>query len=290
MLEHRNDRFCIFMADSLADAVSWLDRTPRLWNQKASVGDRPSHDWDANAGWEGALRLGRDGWDAGVQDLHGKLEAMVRTVTEKQPPWRYDVAGALPDVPRFLAGAPDPMMNHGKTKGKKPTVHIVVDVCVSSMATSRQIMNYGTALTALIDEIEHSGKRVQLDAVALITRLGGGYGGGKACVMGWTVKRASEPCDLSAVAFSLAHPAAFRRLMFGMVERTPLAWDTHGYGSSIGTLKAEYLQIMDAEQAFCIEGVKTDARRCSTIEGALELAQEQLAAAEAAQLRMREAA
>lgn len=289
MLEYQKDRTAIFFGDSIADVVSWLDRSPRQWRQHASRTNSASNSWDANAGWEGALRLGRDGWDAGVQDLHGRLQAMVRTVPEKQPPWRYDVAGALPDVPRFLAGAPDPMMNHGKAKGNKPTVHIVVNVCVSAMATSAQIMNFGTALTAVIDEIEHGGKRVQLDAIAVFSSLGSGYGANTG-VVGWTVKRASEPCDLSAIAFSLAHPAAFRRIMFAMLERTPLSWDTPGYGTVHGRISKEQKQVLDCEQAFCIEGIKADARRCTTIEGALGLAQEQLAAAEQAQLKMLEAA
>jgi hypothetical protein len=271
-----------FMGDELMDVAAWLKATPRCWSQSSSVRDRASDRWDLNAGYHGAERLAREGWADGARVIHNNLAVNFPNAHIKEPAWKYDVAGALPDVPRFLAGAPGPMMNHGRAKGRQPVVHIVVNVVCSANVGAKEFSNYGTALVALIDTIENSGRRVELDVAAVFSGLGGWSGKNK-CVTAWKVKRANDPVDLAAIAFSIAHPAAFRRIMFAMVERSPSAWNTPGYGFC-AKLTPELAELIDAGDAFLLDGVGEARGQCTTPAGALQLAQAQLDAAMAKRL------
>lgn len=275
MLKRHEGRTIVFMGDSLAETVRWLESNSRCWQQNASRTDRASPNWDLRAGWDGALRLASMGWEEGVKAIFNELAANFPQHYEKEPPWRYDVAGALPDVPRYLHGEPAHMQARGRAKGGKPIVHIIINTVCSARTKSNEFVNYGAAITAMIDDIESKGKRVQLDIAAVFTNLRGNTG-----IVGWNVKQAGDPVDLSAIAFSLAHPAAFRRIQFGMIERTPWEWDTYGYGQC-GKLTNTHAALMEAENAFLLDGVGEDGKACTTAEGALKLARAQLARAEA---------
>lgn len=266
----------LLFGDSVGDTVRWLENNGRSWGQSSSVHDRATKNWDLGAGYHGAVRLAQVGWEEGVKAIHNELTANFPQAFSKEPPWRYDVAGALPDVPRYLQSQPDHMLARGRAKGAKPVVNIVINTVCSAWTKSEQFVNYGAAITALIDDIESKGKRVQLSVAAVFSSLGWSNTG----VVGWQVKQAGEPVDLAAIAFSLAHPAAFRRIQFGMVERTPRNWDTPGYGRC-GRLTNEHAKLMDADDAFLLDGVGEDGASCSTAQGALELARAQLARAEA---------
>lgn len=275
MLKRREGRTMVLMGDSLAEAVRWLENNRRQWQQSASRTDRATKSWDLGAGWDGAVRLASVGWEEGVKAIFNELTANFPQHYDKEPPWRYDVAGALPDVPRYLHGEPEHMLARGRAKGGKPIVHIIINTVCSAWTKGSQFVNYGAAITAMIDDIESKGKRVQLDVAAVFSNLRGNTG-----VVGWNVKQAGDPVDLSAIAFSLAHPAAFRRLQFGMIERTPFDWDTFGYGQC-GRMTNAHAKLMEAERAFLLDGVGEDGKSCDTAAGALALARAQLARAEA---------
>lgn len=278
MLHNRKDNVMAIMGDSLSDVIRWLDDEPRQWRQNSSR-QRGSRDWDLGVGWEGAVKLAREGWEEGVKRIHSELTAHFPQSFVKEPPWRHDVGGALPDVPRYLQGMPDHMWDRGRAKGSKPIVHIVINTVCSAWTTAQQFVNYGAAITALIDEIEASGRRVELDIAAVFRSLGGYGRGSFTGIVGWKVKRAGEHVDLAAISFGLAHPAAFRRIQFAMIERTPTNWDTPGYGMCGGLTKA-HAKLLDCERAFLLDGVGEAGSACNTAEGALNLARAQLARAE----------
>lgn len=275
MLSNTAERVQCYMGDSLAETVRWIAETPRRWSYKHSETNRPERKWDLNVGYDGALRLAREGWADGVKELFGQLTAHFPQQFEKEPPWRFDVAGQLPDVPRFLRGQPDHMLTRGRAKGAKPIVHIVINTVCSAYTNDRQFVNYGAAICAMIDQIEAGGKRVELDVAAVF----GSLNGGNTAVLGWKVKRAGDPVDLADIAFALAHPAAFRRIQFGMVERTPGSWQTADYGYC-ASLTPKLAKLFDADNAFLLDGVGEAGSRCNTPEEALAMAQEQLRRAE----------
>ena len=79
--------------------------------------------------------------------------------------------------------------------------------------------------------------------------------GANKVVVGWKVKRAEDPLNMSDVAFSLAHPAAFRRLGFAMMERSDIGCyaENYGYPSNISEAMGDAI---GAEGALLISAIE----------------------------------
>lgn len=255
--------------DSLADVVKWLNETPKRWTANSSdKGTKKAQSWDLNAGYQGALKMAAEGWKEGAQDLDARLQAIIPSAG-RMGRYGHGVTGSSVSIGRFVTGNPNCMRTRRKrVAGSAPVLHLVINLVASCAVTAQQMANYGTALVGLIDRLENTGKRVQLDAI-MVMKLNDYRG-----AIGWNVKQASEHVDLAEVAFSIAHPAAFRRLGFAMMERMPKEAECYGYGYS-SDIKPEDM-IDPVEGAMLIDGVNHEPRRCNTPEDALRLAAEQL--------------
>lgn len=265
-----SDRHIIAYADNLADLEKWLQATPRRWNSNESVKNQAEDKWDLKAGWKGAVGMAKDGWSEGAQDLDARLQAIMPS-SGRMARYGYSVVGSSPNVGRFLRGNPNNMKRRAKkTFGSSPVFHIVVNGNASCMVRGDQMRNYGTALVGLIDRMENTGRRVHLDVLYALKE------NDYRVACGWNVKRASEHIDLAAVAFSLAHPAAFRRLGFAMLERTPKAAESYGYGYCADILPVDLPDQDGADSAMLLDGVNHEPGRCNSPEDALRLAIEQL--------------
>lgn len=261
----------VLFGDDLHDVAQFIVGSERQWDQVSSVRNGASHSWDLNTGWAKALELADTGWSEGARDFADKLGAL--PPNEAEPEYSYDVAGYMPDVPLFCAGDPMHMMNEGHPQGRKPIVHLVINAVASAGIGAEEYANYGTAITAMIGQIEATGRQVELDLV-FIDHLRNGM----TAVLGWKVKRAGDNTDLAAVAYSIAHPAAFRRIGFALIERTPKAGESYGYGHC-ASLTAEHADAISASGAFLLGGVGTSYGACRTIEKAIKFAAEQINAA-----------
>jgi hypothetical protein len=271
MINYDRDKVCVLFADDLHDAAQFIAATPRLWNQDSAMSNRATHDWDLATGWERSLELADNGWTEGALAFANKLAVL--PPNEAEPEYQYDVAGYMPDVPLYCSGDPMHMRNDGHPQGRKPIVHLVVNAIASAFITADEYRNYGAAITAMIAQIEASGRRVELDVVFV-----DGLRDGTKGIMGWKVKQASDHVDLSAVAYSLAHPAAFRRIGFALIERTPRRCESFGYGSC-SSMTAELAHHINAEGAFLLGGVGRSRGACKTMAEALRFAAQQINAA-----------
>lgn len=269
MMERNEDRRWRIQFDDLPDMVRYAQSAPKKWRMGASRTNSSSTSWDLGCGYEGALRLARDGWPEGI----AKLSALAAVVPNNRTYVRsYDVAGEWADVPRAIVGNPFNMVRRGKVKTAKPVVSIVVDCMVSGATSASAIANYGAAVAALIDRLETRGVRVEL-----LIGFAGNMNGGRLSVV-WHAKRAQDHLDMNAVAFGLAHPAMFRRIGFAVYERSPPQMETSGYGSC-STLKAADVLDLPAN-ALIIGGLGAGSGHgCASMDTALEYAKKQINAA-----------
>lgn len=248
------------MCDNLEDVQHWLRTSPRTWSSNSSQSLAAGREWTLGVNYEQALELARKGWSEGAKDLSSRLEAHMPP-RDKEDSWRYDVAGELPDIGRFLAGDPAHMRRHGHPKGHKPILAIAVNIRLMCSVKASAMANYGAALVAVIDRLEHMGRRVELTATFATQQS---Y---SRVSCGWTVKKAEDPMDLAAVAFSIAHPAASRRIGFAMYEHCKVPQDS-GYGRGL-TLN-EHDLIDPLPGTYCLAGLNDDTRRCHTLDDAIE--------------------
>lgn len=261
-------RQIVAFAESMDDAQQWLRDTPRKWTVEESIEHADAKDWDLGAGYQGALRLARDGWSEGVAMIDTALQAII-PASGREARWGYSQTGGSVSVGRYLTGNPKCMRNRRKrTMGAAPVLHMVVNVVASCAVKAERMANYGAAITGLIDRLENSGKRVHLDMVMVTNSKG------TRLSMGWNVKRASEPLDLSQVAFSIAHPAALRRIGFAMMERTHNDAESPGYGYSADALPWDVPDYTDG--TMIVDGINHQPDRCFSPKDALRLAIEQV--------------
>ena len=256
--------------ESVADVMHWLTQTPRKWSNNASsdAGNAKSKTWDLNAGWAGAETMAKDGWSEGAKDLDARLQTIMPSAG-RQARWGYSPAGSSVMVGRFLAGHPNNMRTRRrKQAGSAPVYHIVINGNASCMVNGEQMKNFGCAMVGLIDRLENTGKRVMVDIMYALKEGEARY----SC--GWNVKKASEPVNLADLAFALAHPAAFRRIGFAMIERGPSRDANSGYGYCADICE---LDMPDPTPGLMlVDGINHEPGRCNTPGDALRLAVEQI--------------
>jgi hypothetical protein len=253
--------------ESLAEVQDWIRKEPKRWSTTASRTNSPSQSWDLGVGYDGAMRLAEHGWSEGAKDLSDRLEAHLPSL-DKTDTWRYDVAGERPDIGRHLSGDPASMMRHGHPKGHKPILSLAVNIRVSCVVKAAAMANFGAAMVATIDKLEHVGRRVELvsafsSRVRMLDRVTGS----------WIVKRAEDPLDLAAVAFSIAHPAASRRIGFAMFERSAVPQcSAYGYDLVMG----ENDMVDPLPGTLFLEGLRNNTNRCHTLSDAVLFVRDQI--------------
>jgi hypothetical protein len=259
-------RYYRAMGESLDDVQQWLRTSPKTWSSSSSVMNRASESWSLGVEYDQALKLAQLGWSEGAKDLSDRLAAHMPP-RDKEDSWRYDVAGELPDIGRYLAGDPAHMRRHGHPKGHRPIISIAVNIRLQASVKASAMANYGAALVAIIDRLEHTGRRVELIATFATEQ-------GKARVScGWLVKKAGDPLDLAAVAFSIAHPAASRRIGFAMYEHSAVPTNS-GYGYGL-TLREEDL-IDPLPGTYCLSGLNDNTTRCHSLDDAIAFVRAQV--------------
>lgn len=247
--------------DSQIEAADYLRDTPSNWKKTSAI--QPSASWDFNVGVSGAQELARKGWSEGAKDLSDRLAAHM-PARDHVDSWRYDVAGELPDIGRFLAGDPAHMRRHGHPKGHKPIISLCVNNWIACTTTATQMANYGAAMVNIIDQLENSGRRVELTAGCIAQHFST-----KAMMSAtWRVKAAQDPLDIGAVAFAVAHPAASRRFGWLLWERTDAPTDPY-YGLGIGKASDEDDLIDPYPGTLVLPGLKMSGSSCNTLEQAI---------------------
>jgi hypothetical protein len=179
----------------------------------------------SNAGWSGtptfeeAMRLAREGWPEGlemIQRLTTRLEHITSDLVAK-PIVQWDVAGDFADAGLYATGVPECMGFFAEaepTKGSGKIVKIRLNSSVSGGVGTGTIMRRGAVACALIDALESAGRSCEVE-IASST-----HDGWKVATT-VPIKSAGEPLELDRMAYNLAHPSSFRRLMFSAWEHLP---------------------------------------------------------------------
>ena len=191
--------------------------------QKNGRTSRDGKDSFYGATWAEAVNLFEIGWEEGrefINKIVTDIENSQSEIFKQRVEW--DVQGDAVDVGRFVSGEPECMMKWSKRKTKMRRARILANISVSAGINHTQIRWKGACTLALIDRLESAGIRVELDLGICYRERG--YSGGEDEIWAETinVKRSDEPLQIDRLAFLLAHPASFRRIMFSYEEASPL--------------------------------------------------------------------
>lgn len=173
-------------------------------------------DWTGTESFDAAKRLALEGWPLG-RELVGQILTEVESEMESETQvMGWDVTGDFVDVGAFVSGQPENMMRWEPVPERKRVARILLNMSVSSGVSTKVIRWRGATVMALIDRLEQSGVRIELDMAYACTNHGR-----SSAVFIANLKRAEEPLHLDLLSFHLTHPSSFRRIFFSFVEQCP---------------------------------------------------------------------
>jgi hypothetical protein len=232
--------------DSLAELKDWviegdgrteeIRKNPRSFGsvlgEESSAKSSREQSWDLGAGWDGAVAMATgSGWEEGAEKIRTilsgiecyspdvEMEANTNSFT-----FEFDEEGDEFDVGALLSGDDRPWLQT-KFESTKPIVRILCDVCASAGVDARAMLGRGCVIAAVASKLERIGFGVQI-FIGFSCR-----GGGQRFASTVRVKDSDERVDEAALAFWMAHPAAFRRIGFRVIEASEADWLGYGYGT-----------------------------------------------------------
>jgi hypothetical protein len=196
--------------------------------QTKSSRDNYNLQWSGGLTWEQAKQMAISGWREGMQEIEKYRAKIVPIVTERvlRPKQIYSVAGYNVDVGSFMANEPECFIAREYEERNYPgqIYKIVASISSSAAIEPETIIQRGAMICALIDAIEFAGHRAEVICNwAVSANNEEYYRQGEYKENGWfevsvTVKKVSQPLEMSDLAFCLAHPSMLRRIMFSVAE------------------------------------------------------------------------
>lgn len=197
-------------------------------------------DWSGGLTWEETKRLALRGWTDIMQEIEKYRAQILPIIAEKvlRPKQVYAVAGYSIDVGSFLANDPECFITKELEARNYPgrIYKIVSSISFSAAIEPETIITRGAIICALVDAIEFAGHRAEVICNAAMSASH--YEDdrqGKNKERGWfevsvVVKKPTQPLDMSDLAYCLAHPSMFRKIMFSVAELVGWSDNVHGYG------------------------------------------------------------
>jgi hypothetical protein len=197
-----------------------------------------------------AQRLARDGWQEGAERVQPLLDRVKTARPTRRALSTWDVAGAYPSIPRYLAGNPLHMRRIAPThRNAQPIITLVSSTSASSWVDCSTFERLATAAAAIVDRLEDAGYRVEIlagrrcsnDGTGVREATGENNAKGNRCEMIFRVKAAQDALDLARVTFGLGHPGVHRRILFAAGEMcpafTPAIGSNQGYAVALTPLE-----------------------------------------------------
>lgn len=186
----------------------------------------------------------------GDKDLQKKIEEAGVYTTRMRLKYQANkkqvyssVVGFAPNVPAYIAGAPNSMINQRQIKARQRVVTIMYNTSVSCCVSADEIIKATAQMISAVMLLEANGLRVNV-YVGEVTK----------CTedeqkFGWLlrIKDSGQKIDTLKMSYPLAHPSMLRRHAFKLLETTPdvSSGFVNNYGMPINSEK-ESMDILEA--------------------------------------------
>lgn len=226
-----------------------FDNLHQFWGyafRESNAYNRSSRDvassWNGGISWEESKKLALTGWKDGldrINKIQAEISPRITNQVIKQQPV-YSVVGHNVDVGRFLSNDPEcfNLKEIDVSSGVGKVITLVVSVGCSCEISSETIIQKGAMVCALIDAFEYAGNRVEVicnsaSSSCLYNSNRKGYNKEE----GWievdvVLKEPDQALNMVELAFCLAHPAMFRRMVFSVRELVGWSDLVSNYGYS----------------------------------------------------------
>lgn len=208
--------------DSLSELAALIPDSPRKGRPGSAWTEKDDISFYGVTMTE-ARRLARDGWQEGAERVQPLLDRVKTARPTRKALTRWDVAGAVPSVPRYLAGNPLHMRTRQiSATTQQPIITLISSTSAPWWTATDTFERLACAAAAIVDRLEDAGFRVEIIAGRRESDNPSGAGAatgennalGHRCEMFFRVKAAQDSLDLARVAFGIGHPSVHRRLLF----------------------------------------------------------------------------
>jgi hypothetical protein len=220
----------------------FVGRSERPESATFGRSSRSRDDWAGTANFEQAIQLARFGWPDGAEQLAAitaRLEGKLANASESKR-MAFDVMGpGTLDVGRWLIGHPEQMMVWRPSEeltdlNPNRVLRLLVNGSMHAGTPHDQIFWRGAAAFAVCDMAESQGVRCEIELAFNVSAIG--YPSQSRSTQTIMLKRAQDAIDPDQLAFTLCHPASFRRIAFGVqetletAERRAMGFGENGMG------------------------------------------------------------
>lgn len=201
----------------------------------------------AGGSFKQALQLQSEGW--GKRPDLSKLSKAVQSASSaelSEQSTMHAVSGAYVDVPVFLTGEPECMVEFIDEPQPK-AVRLAMNLSTNWRMSEKAFQLRGAVVLALAEKLEAAGYPVEIICYTAVKSSSVSRGKPKIS-MAFPLKQADEVTDVDALTYWACHPSALRRLQFSAwenafppAERAALGFAMGGGYGSVTTLEESYL-------------------------------------------------
>lgn len=180
------------------------------------AGLKPSDFWaqDGRSQIAEGTALVREGWSEGASRVARLRDRINASAPIERRLRKFNVAGGLVDVPRYLAGDPRCMRDLDSIKSRRrPVITLVNNIAGLCSVPDQAFANKAAVVAATVDAIEGAGYSCEVIGVAPSS----GCDDSKwLCAVAFLVKEAGYALDVSKLAFGIGHTIMWRGLGFAV--------------------------------------------------------------------------
>lgn len=218
------------MAEWATEYKASTDRSPKMTKKCTTSSYQEANRLLLNGDKENAKKL-----------VNAKKHHSVNILSVRRQNSVYNApVGFTPNIPAYLTGTPNSMLNIHQTPKKNSKVITLVINCAASWQTLKEeIISFGTNVVSLIQLLEAKGYRLNLYASSICYFEVSGKNKGLLLVK---IKDAGKPLNVTNITYPLVNPSFLRRHVFAWVERQKNV-DNYGY---VLTEKKECIKMVQA--------------------------------------------
>ena len=226
--------------ESIDDFMKCVETRPKnKLMQGANSSRTGTEEFTGTKSYGEALELLKNGYVKPLEKIKSEVARDLK-ISQNRPRRvpQNAVIGFIPNVPNYLLGIPEQMITVHQIPQKAKTISISYYIGNNAHVTSEDLEEGGIKLLKVINRLELSGVRVNLNAILMCT-----YKNYEWQIASVNLKSYREQLDIKKLCFPLAHSSMFRRFGFAWLERSKTMINSFscGYGHSATTKDEERL-------------------------------------------------
>jgi hypothetical protein len=207
----------IYEFESVIEFAEFVDANVKESHSRSC----PPSSFDNHQSWDDAIRRASIGNREDVKKLFDNLTIWNDLRRDSAQQEVRDVSGEYFDVAEYLSGEPECFRAMTVQECGKPVIPLMINCSMAYNIKAEEIINRGTAVVALCDELESQGYIIDMKVVFASQAHGMRQANGYPNRNGrhyTSVKIQNRPLDIDGLSFCVINPAFLRRLYLGLLE------------------------------------------------------------------------